>query len=112
MTNVTRFGAFVDVGVHQDGLVHISELDNRFVQDPSDVVSVGDVVRVKVLEVDLARRRHRPFTQAGVMLDSNTGGILDSAVRPYNQELDSPYPHFRQSEEACHVEEQDSDRRR
>ncbi len=57
VTNVTRFGAFVDVGVHQDGLVHISELDNRFVQDPSDVVSVGDVVRVKVLEVDLARRR-------------------------------------------------------
>ena len=57
VTNVTRFGAFVDVGVHQDGLVHISELDNRFVEDPSDVVSVGDVVRVKVLEVDLARRR-------------------------------------------------------
>jgi protein Tex len=57
VTNVTRFGAFVDVGVHQDGLVHISELDNTFVQDPSDVVSVGDVVRVKVLEVDLDRRR-------------------------------------------------------
>ena len=57
VTNVTRFGAFVDVGVHQDGLIHISELDNTFVQDPSDVVSVGDVVRVKVLEVDLDRRR-------------------------------------------------------
>jgi uncharacterized protein len=57
VTNVTRFGAFVDVGVHQDGLVHISQLANQFVQDPSDVVSVGDVVRVKVLEVDLARRR-------------------------------------------------------
>lgn len=57
VTNVTRFGAFVDVGVHQDGLIHISELDNKFVQDPSDVVSVGDVVRVKVLEVDLNRRR-------------------------------------------------------
>jgi len=57
VTNVTRFGAFVDVGVHQDGLIHISELDNRFVEDPSDVVSVGDVVRVKVLDVDLDRRR-------------------------------------------------------
>ncbi len=57
VTNVTRFGAFVDIGVHQDGLVHISELDNQFVQDPSDVVAVGDVVRVKVLEVDLERRR-------------------------------------------------------
>jgi uncharacterized protein len=57
VSNVTRFGAFVDVGVHQDGLIHISELDNRYVQDPSDVVAVGDVVRVKVLGVDLAKRR-------------------------------------------------------
>ena len=57
VTNVTHFGAFVDVGVHQDGLVHISELDNRFVEDPSTVVAVGDIVRVKVLEVDTDRRR-------------------------------------------------------
>ncbi|HAY80621.1 MAG TPA: RNA-binding transcriptional accessory protein, partial [Planctomycetaceae bacterium] len=57
VTNVTRFGAFVDIGVHQDGLVHISELANEYVNDPGDVVSVGDVVRVVVLEVDLARRR-------------------------------------------------------
>jgi len=57
VTNVTRFGAFVDIGVHQDGLVHISQLANSFVEDPSDVVSVGDVLRVKVLEVDLDRRR-------------------------------------------------------
>ena len=57
VTNVTRFGAFVDVGVHQDGLVHISQLDKRYIEDPSDVVSVGDVVRVKVLEVDVDRRR-------------------------------------------------------
>jgi uncharacterized protein len=57
VSNVTRFGAFVDVGVHQDGLIHISELADRYVQDPSDIVSVGDVVRVKVLEVDLVRRR-------------------------------------------------------
>jgi uncharacterized protein len=57
ITNVTRFGAFVDLGVHQDGLIHVSQLANTFVQDPSEVVSVGDVVRVKVLEVDLDRRR-------------------------------------------------------
>jgi uncharacterized protein len=57
VTNVARFGAFVDIGVHQDGLIHISELDTRYVQDPSDVVSIGDVVRVKVLDVDLDRRR-------------------------------------------------------
>ncbi|NLT72355.1 MAG: S1 RNA-binding domain-containing protein [Verrucomicrobiaceae bacterium] len=57
VTNVTRFGVFVDIGVHQDGLVHISQLANKYVQDPSEVVSVGDVVKVKVLEVDLDRRR-------------------------------------------------------
>jgi uncharacterized protein len=57
ITNVTRFGAFVDIGVHQDALIHISQLANRYVEDPSDVVAVGDVVRVKVLEVDLQRRR-------------------------------------------------------
>jgi uncharacterized protein len=57
VTNVAAFGAFVDVGVHQDGLVHVSELANRFVKDPSEVVKVGDRVRVKVLSVDLARKR-------------------------------------------------------
>ena len=57
VTNVTRFGAFVDIGVHQDGLIHISQLDDCFVQDPHDLVGVGDVVRVKVLEVDRQRRR-------------------------------------------------------
>jgi len=57
VTNVTRFGAFVDVGVHQDGLVHISQLADRFVQDPRDIVKTGDIVRVRVLEVDLKRRR-------------------------------------------------------
>lgn len=57
VTNVTRFGAFVDIGVHQDGLIHISELDRRFIKDPSEVVAVGDIVCVKVLEVDHQRRR-------------------------------------------------------
>ncbi|WP_333688796.1 Tex family protein [Methylococcus capsulatus] len=57
VTNVTNFGAFVDVGVHQDGLVHISHLADRFVRDPREVVKAGDVVQVKVLEVDIPRRR-------------------------------------------------------
>lgn len=57
VTNVTAFGAFVDIGVHQDGLVHVSQLADRFVKEPSDVVKVGDKIKVKVLEVDLARKR-------------------------------------------------------
>jgi protein Tex len=57
VTNVTAFGAFVDIGVHQDGLVHVSELANRFVRDPAEVVKVGARVRVKVLKVDRERRR-------------------------------------------------------
>ncbi len=57
VTNVTNFGAFVDIGVHQDGLVHVSALANRFVKDPREVVKPGDIVKVKVLEVDLPRKR-------------------------------------------------------
>jgi uncharacterized protein len=57
VTNVTNFGAFVDIGVHQDGLVHISALSERFVRDPHQVVKAGDVVKVKVLEVDVPRKR-------------------------------------------------------
>jgi uncharacterized protein len=57
VTNVTAFGAFVDIGVHQDGLVHISRLSKRFVKDPREVVKAGDLVQTKVLEVDLQRKR-------------------------------------------------------
>ncbi|MDK4538391.1 Tex family protein [Kingella kingae] len=57
VSNVANFGAFVDIGVHQDGLVHISMLSNKFVADPRDVVKAGDVVKVKVIEVDAARKR-------------------------------------------------------
>ncbi|MBQ1826842.1 MAG: helix-hairpin-helix domain-containing protein, partial [Erysipelotrichaceae bacterium] len=55
--NVTDFGAFVDIGVHQDGLIHISKLSKRYVRNPIDVVSIGDIVEVKVLEVDVAKKR-------------------------------------------------------
>ncbi len=57
ITNVTHFGAFIDLGVHQDGLIHISQLSNTYVSDPNEVVAVGEVVKVKVLEVDVARKR-------------------------------------------------------
>lgn len=57
VTNVAAFGAFVDIGVHQDGLVHVSALSNKFVKDPRDVVKAGDIVKVKVLEVDIQRQR-------------------------------------------------------
>ncbi|AYM92961.1 RNA-binding transcriptional accessory protein [Serratia sp. 3ACOL1] len=57
VTNVTNFGAFVDIGVHQDGLVHISSLADKFIEDPHTVVKAGDIVKVKVMEVDLQRKR-------------------------------------------------------
>ncbi len=55
--NVTDFGAFVDIGVHQDGLVHISQLADKFVKHPMDVVKTGDVVKVRVLSVDINKKR-------------------------------------------------------
>ena len=57
VTNVTNFGAFIDIGVHQDGLVHISALSEKFVKDPREVVKAGDIVKVKVMEVDIPRKR-------------------------------------------------------
>lgn len=57
ITNVTHFGAFIDIGVHQDALIHISQLANVFVKDPSEIVAVGDITRVKVLEIDIPRKR-------------------------------------------------------
>jgi uncharacterized protein len=57
VTNVVNFGAFVDIGVHQDGLVHVSQLANRFIKDPREVVKAGDVVKVKVVEFDVKRKR-------------------------------------------------------
>ncbi|MEQ1828461.1 MAG: Tex family protein [Pirellula sp.] len=57
VTNVTHFGAFIDIGVHQDALIHISQLANEFVKDPNEIVAVGDILKVKVLEVDIDRKR-------------------------------------------------------
>ncbi len=57
VTNITAFGAFVDVGVHQDGLVHVSQMADRFVRDPNEVVKLNQQVKVEVLDVDLERNR-------------------------------------------------------
>jgi uncharacterized protein len=57
VTNITRFGCFVDIGVHQDGLVHVSQLANRYVSDPAEIVKLNQHVKVKVIEVDTARKR-------------------------------------------------------
>lgn len=78
VTNVTNFGAFVDIGVHQDGLVHISALSNTFVKDPREVVKAGDIVKVKVMDVDIPRKRialsMRMDDQPGEKSDSKAGG--------------------------------------
>src|SRR6185369_13952832 len=57
VTNLTRFGAFVDIGVKQDGLVHVSEIAHKYITDPNEVLKLNDKVQVKVLEIDLARKR-------------------------------------------------------
>ena len=78
VTNVANFGAFVDIGVHQDGLVHVSQLADRFVKDPRDVVKAGDIVKVKVVD-------DRPETQAHRADDEAAGARgcgSDLAVRP------------------------------
>ena len=87
VTNVAAFGAFVDVGVHQDGLVHVSELANRFVKDPAEVVKVGDRVRVKVLSVDLARKRMGLSIKA---LQAGPGGPGRPPPVPRPESFNSP----------------------
>jgi uncharacterized protein len=83
VTNVTRFGAFVDIGVHQDGLVHISELSNKFIKDPSEAVKAGQIVKVKVLSADARTKRVSLSIKA---LLENTGqrngGQRPNAPRP------------------------------
>ncbi len=77
VTNVTAFGAFVDIGVHQDGLIHVSQLADRFIRDPAEVVKAGDRIKVKVLEVDLARKR--------ISLTARTNAAPAPAAAPSGQ---------------------------
>lgn len=99
VTNVTNFGAFVDVGVHQDGLVHISMLSTTFVKDPHSVVKTGDVVRVKVLEVDEKRKRIGLTMRLDDKAQSPAEGAAGSAGRSQSHGK-APQPK-RQSEPAA-----------
>lgn len=80
MTNVAAFGAFIDIGVHQDGLAHVSALSKNFVKDPRDVVKPGDIVKVKVLDVDIPRKR----ISLTLRLDDEVGG--DGSPKPARQQ--------------------------
>jgi uncharacterized protein len=82
VTNVTAFGAFVDIGVHQDGLVHVSELSDRFVRDPAEVVKTGDRVKVRVLSVDKARRRIALSAKTQPRAAAGAGGHPAQPQRP------------------------------
>lgn len=94
VSNVAAFGAFVDIGVHQDGLVHVSELSDRFVRDPREVVKVGDIVRVRVLDVDVARKRislsMRSREKAVRNVTPATDKCSNVTVRPNNRPQKSP----------------------
>jgi len=87
ITNVTNFGAFVDIGVHQDGLVHISALSNTFVKDPHSVVKTGDVVKVKVMEVDVQRKRIALTMRLDdeVQAQSSPANAAEKSPRPANR---------------------------
>jgi uncharacterized protein len=82
VSNVAQFGAFVDLGVHQDGLIHVSQLSNKFVNDAREVVKTGDVVRVKVLEVDLARKRISITMKLDATPVPKGGNKSDNSYRP------------------------------
>ena len=88
VTNVTNFGAFVDIGVHQDGLVHISALSEKFIKDPREAVKAGDVVKVKVMEIDIPRKRvglsMRMSDTPGEKIDGARGARPGSAPRQQN----------------------------
>ncbi|HHF6883301.1 Tex family protein [Haemophilus influenzae] len=88
VTNVTNFGAFVDIGVHQDGLVHISSLSDKFVEDPHQVVKTGNIVKVKVLEVDVPRKRialTMRLDESAVKNDSKSDRTLSARPRGNTQ---------------------------
>jgi uncharacterized protein len=90
VTNVTRFGAFVDVGVHQDGLVHVSELADRFVKDPAEVVKVQQKVTVTVLEVDLPRKRISLSMRSGAKPDKTAQTAPKTQPAPKVQKPEKP----------------------
>lgn len=96
VTNVAAFGAFVDIGVHQDGLVHISAMSKTFVKDPREVAKSGDIVRVKVLEVDVPRKR----ISLSMRLDDEPGAKIDRASASSSRNFRSAAPKREQRSDA------------
>src|SRR5205814_1735324 len=85
VTNVAAFGAFVDIGVHQDGLVHISAMSKTFIKDPREVVKPGDIVKVKVLEVEVARKRIALTLRLDDEIGDKGPKLSDSKMREYSK---------------------------
>ena len=94
VTNVTAFGAFVDIGVHQDGLVHVSQLSDRFIKEPAEIVKVAQKVTVTVTEVDLPRKRIALSMKAAPVIGASTSGTRTSpgAPRPAGGGMNRPMP--------------------
>ena len=94
VTNVTAFGAFVDIGVHQDGLVHVSQLSDQFVKNPAEVVKVSQRVTVTVTEIDLPRKRIALSMKAAPVIGASTTGTRTSpgAPRPAGGGFNRPAP--------------------
>ncbi|HEY1947773.1 MAG TPA: Tex family protein [Bryobacteraceae bacterium] len=90
VTNVTNFGAFVDIGVHQDGLVHVSELSNRFIKDPNEAVKVGQIVKVKVISIDIAAKRIALSIKA--LMVSDLPKVKHGAPPPRGPKVEAPKP--------------------
>ncbi|MGL6028687.1 MAG: S1 RNA-binding domain-containing protein, partial [Legionella sp.] len=103
VSNVTNFGAFVDIGVHQDGLVHISAMTNRFITDPRAVVKAGDIVTVKVVDIDKERKR------IGLSMKLNDEAPAPAAKKPQREAaakkpVDAKRPDTRKKPEAKKAE--------
>jgi uncharacterized protein len=93
VSNVAAFGAFVDLGVHQDGLVHVSQLSHKFVTDAREVVKTGDIVKVQVVEVDVARKRISLTMKLGAV-SGKQGGMHDNRFQ-----LDAHYQRTRSGQQ-------------
>ena len=92
MSGVLNFGAFVDIGVHQDGLVHVSQLADRFVKDPREVVKAGDIVTVRVVEVDTERKRIALTMKSGEVQKGARPAATGAAATPSPRPVATPRP--------------------
>ncbi len=99
VSNVAQFGAFIDLGVHQDGLVHVSQLAHRFVSDAREVVKTGDIVKVQVLEVDVLRKRISLTLKLGAQPVSRQGGAAENRFEGAGRQQQQPSPQARRSNE-------------